>query len=91
MVGWIHLKEIVLPNTSGCVLGEAPPKWGYLEFLFQAIYDLLVFLLCMIKVDSTYVTSMRAILIPLVATDEERSVHSKPTLQFGRRWHEHKA
>jgi hypothetical protein len=64
MVGWIPLKEVVLPNTSGCVLGEAPPKWGYLEFLFQAIFDLLVFILCMIKVDSIQVASVRAKLTP---------------------------
>lgn len=51
---WVPQKAGVLPNKSGCgFVSGHPPNWAHLPFLFQAIYDLLVFVLCLAKVNST--------------------------------------
>jgi hypothetical protein len=48
---WISIKGITtFPNQSGCTNNERPVSWYYLPYIFQAIFDLLVFLLCTIKV-----------------------------------------
>jgi len=49
IVAWAPQKSFVLPNKSGCSFWSRPPSWQYVPFVFQAVFDLLVFLLCLAK------------------------------------------
>lgn len=55
---WISVNGIAtLPDNGGCTNEASPVSWYYIPYIFQAVYDLLVFLLCTIKVGLKLVPS----------------------------------
>jgi hypothetical protein len=50
IIAWEALNITSYPYSGGCTYISIPPSWYYLPFVFQAIFDLLVFLLCTTKV-----------------------------------------
>jgi hypothetical protein len=51
MIAWVPIKYHAELNTTYCEMSGRPPSWGYLPFLFQSVFDLLVFVLCLAKVN----------------------------------------
>jgi hypothetical protein len=53
IITWAPLHISTYPKSNGCLVNFPPPSWGTLPFLFQSVFDLLVFVLCLIKVSFT--------------------------------------
>jgi hypothetical protein len=49
-IAWFSFRITEYPYKLGREFINIPPSWYYLPFVFQAIFDLLVFLMCTIKV-----------------------------------------
>ncbi|KAN0096630.1 hypothetical protein V8E51_015435 [Hyaloscypha variabilis] len=49
IVAWTPLQIGTLPSPGGCQFTSRPPRWVDIPFIMQSIFDLLIFVLCVVE------------------------------------------